>query len=584
MAAAPRAIAERAALEMVTSLSTPRPGPAIAVGGGWEWSPALGEAGCALVALESPRAVTWALNALGVVAASARPPLDLEAAPESVCLGLLSLVARGIGSGNGGEEEDEEEEEEENEDGNGIGNGSAGPPTPGRSNSSSKKRKSAFPPLLYPASAEPPFWVPPKKKPFCCDASAVEAGCREKDESKKQSSASSQPPWWLAPSSLAAAGDEEETAAAWACAAAAILRNAALTCAASAARLARADAVAVLCGVLEEAAAGVGAGAGAANAAANEAAADALDAFVCAAPSIQVSSDTSSDTSSSLTARQASRLAEALLSLLAPRLQLGARSVAPPPLRLRVSAARVVAALARGPEAAAAVLSGDADSSDDLNRRFAAAVAALVTSNTPAEARLSLRLDAAGACGPSEVDPKELAAAALKAAGAALHADAVSSGATALAALLTRRVTRVAAGEAATGNHRTTTLALGALAAGELVLNSPLILRALAAIACGRLPEVPRTVAGGAPTGELAEATARLAGAAADAGATCMMAAVAGKNSEVVLRALGPFASALAARAVSLPAALSSGRLGTNLNSLVGAVEAARLRVNASKG
>lgn len=183
----------------------------------------------------------------------------------------------------------------------------------------------------------------------------------------------------------------------------------------------------------------------------------------------------------------------------------------------------------------------------------------------------------------------------MKAAGAALHADAVSSGASALAALLTRRAATRKEGErgSQTGDHRATTaptatattkttLAAGALAAGELVLSSPLILRALAATACGRLPEVPRTVAGGAPTGELAEATARFAGAAADASATCLMAAVAGKGSEVVVRALGPFASALASRAVSLPASLSSGRLGTNLNSLVGAVEAARLRVKAS--
>ena len=49
-----------------------------------------------------------------------------------------------------------------------------------------------------------------------------------------------------------------------------------------------------------------------------------------------------------------------------------------------------------------------------------------------------------------------------------------------------------------------------------------------------------------------------------------------------VVAALAPFARALAARAVALPAAAASGRLATNLNSLIGAVEAARLRVNAS--
>ena len=101
--------------------------------------------------------------------------------------------------------------------------------------------------------------------------------------------------------------------------------------------------------------------------------------------------------------------------------------------------------------------------------------------------------------------------------------------------------------------------------------------------ACGRPPEIPRTVAGGAPTGELAELAARAAATAADAAVTCLMAAVAGRPSPEVVAALAPFAPALAARAVSLPAAASSGRLATNLNSLIGAVEAARLRVQASR-
>ena len=582
MAAAPRAVAERAALEMITALSAPRPGPAIAVGGGWERSPALGEAGCALVAFESPRAVNWALNVLGVVAASARPPLDLEAAPESVCAGLLSVMARGIGSGEAGGREKEESENDQN-----------GPPTPGR------KRKA-----LVPASSEPPFWVPPKRRPFCCDAVATALAGGKKDEEKPASSQS--PPWWLA-TSLAAA-DGGDGAAAWGCAAASVLRNAALTCAASASRLARPDAVAALCGVLEEAAGSAGSRG---SPAANEAAADALDILICAAPSISVSAVSEANSSPApppsfsrtLTSKQASRLAEALLSLLGPSLQAGAESTQPLPLKLRIGAARVVAGLARGPGAAAAVLdcrpasslspspsppppphaSPSCVSASSTSQRFAAAVAALVSSSTPAEARVSLKLAAAGACGPSEVSPKDLGTAALKAAGAGLHADAVSAGASALAALLSRRVKVVAAADGGAPSDGRTALAPGALAAAELVLRSPLLLRALAAAACGRLPEIPRTVAGGAPTGELAEAAARAAGAAADAGATCLMAAVAGRASAVVAGALGPFASALAARAVSLPAAASSGRLATNLNSLIGAVEAARLRLVASR-
>jgi len=572
MAAAPRAVAERAALEMITSLSAPRPGPAIAVGGGWERSPALAEAGCALVALESARAVTWALNALGVVAASARPPLDLEAAPESVCAGLLSVVARGAGRSAGGGAAE----------GEGAGDGAGRPPpAPGG------KRKAAAPPLL-PASAEPPLWVPAKRKPLCCD-SVANALAKEEDAGRRPA------PWWFA-AALAAADEPDDAATAWACAAASVLRNAGLTCAASAARLARADAVAALCGVLEEAAdaaAGAdGAAAGCAPAA-NEAAADALDILVCAAPSVSVGSAPSppppdggsAPSQTALTPGQASRLAEALLSLLAPPLCAGGArpsALPPPPLRLRTGAARVVAALARGPDAAAAVLDAGAPSSathaavPSSSQRFAAAVAALVASSTPAEARAHVRLDACGACGPSEVSAKDLPATALRAAGAAMHADAVAAGASALAALLTRR-----AGAAGGGGRAA--LAPGALDAAELVLASPLVLRALAAAACGRHPEPPpRTVAGGAPTGELAEAAARASGVAADAGVTCLMAAVAGRPSAAVVGALGPFAAALAARAVSLPAAASSGRLATNLNSLIGAVEAARLRVKAA--
>ena len=572
MAAAPRAVAERAALEMITSLSFPRPGPAIAVGGGWERSPALGEAGCSLVALESSRAVTWALNALGVVAASARPPLDLEAAPESVCKGLLSVMARGIGSGGAAEKSGTEE-------GNETDQGGSGPPTPGRS---STKRKAAA--LLLPASVEPPFWVSAKKKPLCCDAvaNALSSGAKSRRPP---------PPWWFA-ASLAAADDGGDVAAAWGCASASILRNAALTCAASASRLARPDAVSALCGVLEEvaAAADVGSAEGqrCCSPAANEAAADALDILVCAAPSISVAASDSAPPRSALTPAQAARLAEALLALLAPP-PLSAKASSSsssllPPLRLRIGAARVVAALARGPGAAAAVLDvgvgGDpypSSAAASSSRRFAAAVAVLVAASGPAEARASLRLDAAGASGPSEVSAKDLPTAALRAAGAALHADAVSSGACALAALLTRRA------EFGAGDGRTM-LAPGALAAAELVLESPVILRSLVACACGRLPELPRTAAGGAPTGELAEVAARSAGAAADAGVTCLMASVAGRPSAAVVAALAPFAGALAARAVSLPAAASSGRLATNLNSLIGAVEAARLRVKAASG
>ena len=282
-------------------------------------------------------------------------------------------------------------------------------------------------------------------------------------------------PWWFA-AALAAAGGTRGAAAAWACAAACDPAQRRADLRGLGGPPGEADAVAALCGVLEEAAdaaAGAdGAAAGCAPAA-NEAAADALDALGLRRPERlrRVRSPPLPPDGGSAPSQAA--LTQAGLP---PRRGSAVPPGAPPhwpagpgppprrapPLRLRDGAARVVAALARGPRPRPPCSSGerllpahDFPSSRTLRlcRRGAGRPRARPQRPAPMSGSMPRRVRALGG------HPKDLAAAALKAAGAALHADAVSSGASALAALLTRRAATRKEGErgSQTGDHRATT-------------------------------------------------------------------------------------------------------------------------------
>ena len=389
-----------AAAEMLASLA-PLPGPCLVLDATFEYD-CLKRAGLALLG-GGASARSWALNAVGLAAAAARPPLDLSAAPPELTAGLLHVLQAGL----------------------------------------------AAAPCAAPSSS----------------------------------------PWWL--DAALAPPTAADAAATAACAAANALRNAALTRDASAARLARGDAVAAFAAVLAAAVA-------TRASAAQEAASCLLDVLVAAAGRVDLSGGGGVGEASS-------DLVPTLLALATP----------PTVFRLRIQAVRALGYLVASPEAgtAAAVRS---------RARLAAPLAAALLAAPPAEARLGVKAEADGELGPAEVGAGDAAGPALRAAAAALAAEAAAAAATALASL--------------------------ARLEPDAIVACPSTVRTLVAAACGRLPE--RGGAGAALGGDLLAFALRAATTAHDSAAGALVGLTGDRGGRDALR---PHAGALAARLAALP-------------------------------